>query len=977
MLPNKKCNSIFLFILLFAGFSHLAAAQEPAPEFNDQVVVVQFEPGIVIGEGAAKTNLLSGFDRAAERYDVYRIERVYPFLDHVEPIPKTAENLDALRRTYYVRYGVQTDPKRVSMDFSSEFGVVYAEPVLVTRRYGSVFQEEPDDPQYAQQSYLELVHLPEAWDLVKAEDASEPVVIAIVDTGGDWDHEDLQANVWTNEDEISDNGLDDDDNGFIDDVHGVNFNNGDDTDNDPTPDPTLLGETGHGTAVAGTASAVTDNGVGVAGAAWNAKLMHVNVFCTEEEFCDPFEGILYAASNGADIINTSWGGFSGGEELRMISQALDLATDMGALVVAAAGNEFSNNDLQPSYPDGHPRVLSVGATERDSRQLAEFSNFGRSVDIYAPGVKINTTLPNDEYANNECPPDDDECFLVSGTSFSSPLVSGIAALVKTRFPDISPDELRERLRLSAENIDSDNSLPIYAGHLNGGLVNAEASLQAVTVPAVRVQEWSWEDSDGNQQVDSGDKVTIDVTLTNYLTATEQLNVKLVPLESYSHITLLEAEKSIGVLETGGSVTVTFSFSVAADAAPTRGTHFSVQIRDGSFMDEPDVLNIFGRHNLLDLIEALRALYQSTNGDNWNDNTGWDVTATPTVEDLNMWFGVQVLEDRIEIRLPANNLEGIIPPELGQATSLRSLWLPANQLSGSIPQELGQLVELEGLILSYNSLSGPIPPELGQLSRLHSFLVELNAFSGPIPPELGQLSELRNLFLSNNQLAGPIPTELTQLSKLVALRLDKNELTGPIPSELGQLTDLNELWLDNNQLTGTVPSELGQLLELIELDLSNNALTGSLPRSLMQLMNLEALTFGGQELCAPQDDEFQEWLKKIEYVMGPTCTTVAIEETNDGASLPEKFAVHGNYPNPFQETTQLTFDLPWQARVRVEVIDVIGRHVLSVPESDMMAGWSKNVELNGAALPAGLYLYRVIADSPIERSVQVGRFVRTR
>ena len=976
MLASKRFNPIFLFILLFTGLSNVVVAQEPGPEFQEQVVVVQFESDIVIGKGAMRANL-SGFDRAAERYDVYSIERMYPFLDHVEPTPKTAKNLDALRRTYYVRYRVRTDPVRVSRDFSSEFGVVYAEPVLVLRRHGSVFQAEPNDPQYEQQQpYLGLVHLPEAWDLVKAEDASDPIVIAIIDTGGDWDHEDLLANVWVNEDEIPDNGIDDDGNGFIDDVHGVNLNNGDDANNDPTPDPNWPEITGHGTAVAGTASAVTDNGVGIAGAAWNAKLMHINIFCVEEEICGAFEGILYAATNGADIINTSFGGFPGDRQLRMVSQALDLATDMGALVVAAAGNASSNNDLYPTYPDSHPRVLSVGATEQDSGQLAEFSNYGKSVDIYAPGVDINTTLPNDEYTSDECSPYED-CFHVSGTSFSSPLVGGIAALVKTRFPDILPDELRERLRLSAKNIDADNSLPIHEGQLIGGLVNAEASLQEVAVPAVRVKNWSWEDSDGNQQLDPGDEVAVNVTFVNYLTATEQLTVKLAPLESYPYITLLGAEQSVGVLDTGDSTIVTFRFSVADDATQIRGTHFSVQIRDGSFTDEPDVLNIFKPLNLASLVEALHALYESTDGDNWLDNSGWDTTATPTIEELNGWFGVQVIHDRVEILLPGNNLSGMIPPELGQVEGLRNLWLPANELSGSIPHELGQLMELETLILSFNLLTGSIPPELGQLSKLIVLSIELNELSGSIPPELGQLSELRFLFLTENRLTGAIPAELSQLSKLEGLRLTTNQLTGPIPPELGQLSDLQTLGLNENQLTGTVPPELGQLSKLTELDLSNNALTGILPRSLMQLDSLQFLAFSGQDLCAPEDSEFQEWLQKVDFVIGPTCIAVAIEETSGRESLPEKFTVHSNYPNPFQETTQLTFDLPWQARVRVEVIDVTGRHVLSVPESDMMAGWSKSIELDGATLPAGLYLYRVIADSPTEYSVQVGRFVRIR
>ena len=976
MQSNSKLNPTVLFILLFAGFSHLVAAQEPVPEFKDQVVVVQFESGTTIGETATKTNL-SGFDRAAERYDVYKIERVYPFLDYVKPTPKTAENLDALRRTYYVRYRAQADPVRVSRDFSSEFGVVYAEPVLVIRRYGPMPLEEPNDPQYEQQQpYLELVNLPEAWDQVKAEDASEPIVIAIIDTGGDWDHEDLLANVWVNKDEIPDNGIDDDNNGFIDDVHGVNLNNGDDADNDPSPNPNYPEVTGHGTAVAGTASATTDNGVGIAGAAWNAKLMHVNIFCEEEEICGAFEGILYAAVNGADIINTSFGGFPGVEWLRMVPQALDLATDMGALVVAAAGNEISNNDLYPTYPNSHPRVLSVGATEQDSGQLAEFSNYGKSINIYAPGVDIITTLPNDEYTSDECHPYDG-CFHVSGTSFSSPLVGGIAALVKTHFPDISPDELRERLRLSAENIDADNSLPLYDGQLSGGLVNAEASLRELTVPAVRVKNWSWEDSDGNLQLDPGDEVTVNVTFINYLAATQQLTVNLVPLEAYPYITLPGAEQSIGVLETGDSTMVAFRFSVANDVAPNPAAHFSVQIHDGSFTDEPDVINFFRQLNLEDLVGALHALYQSTDGDNWFDNSGWDTTATPTIEELNGWFGVQVFQDWVEIILVGNNLTGMIPPELGQAAGLRNLWLAANQLSGSIPHELGQLTELETLILSHNLLTGSIPPELGQLPKLNALLIELNELSGPIPPELGQLPELRYLGLTENRFTGTIPPELGQLSKLESLRLTSNQFTGPIPPELGQLSDLQILGLGENQLSGTVPPELGQLSNITELDLSNNALTGTLPRSLMQLDSLQLFVFSGQELCAPGDDEFQQWLQNIDAVIGPTCTAVAIEESSEKGSLPEKFAVHGNYPNPVRETTQLTFDLPWQARVRVEVIDVIGRHVLSVPESSMMAGWSKNIELNGAALPAGLYLYRVIADSPTERSVQVGRFVRIR
>ena len=118
--------------------------------------------------------------------------------------------------------------------------------------------------------------MPEAWDEVKSESGIPKVTIAIVDGGGEWRHQDLRANVWTNTDEIPGNGIDDDQNGFIDDVHGVNFSNGDQTNNDPTRQPDLFGNPWHGTAAAGAASAVSDNTIGVAGASWNASLMHIN-----------------------------------------------------------------------------------------------------------------------------------------------------------------------------------------------------------------------------------------------------------------------------------------------------------------------------------------------------------------------------------------------------------------------------------------------------------------------------------------------------------------------------------------------------------------------------------------------------------------------------------------------------------------------------------------------------------------------------
>ena len=948
--------ALFL-VLISVASGRVVLAQEEQPVFEPRVVVIQFEPGIAIGAGAAKTGL-AAFDRAVARYQVEVIERAFPFLDYVEPTPKTAKNLAALRRTYYVRYRTETDPERVAQALSAVQGVVYAEPVLIHRMYGPERPADPNDSSYDDQTYLRHMRLPEAWDLVKGEDGTPPVVIAIVDSGTDWDHEDLLANVWTNEDEIPGNGIDDDANGFIDDVHGANFANKDDMDHDPKP------QSGHphGTLVAGAASAVTDNATGLAGAAWNAELMHVNVDCLDGMVTCAYAGVLYAAANGADIINASWGAFSGGQGLAIIAQTLDLATDMGALVVAAAGNEGVNNDISPSYPAAHPRVLSVGATEKDSRRRAEFSQYGKTVNVFAPGEDIITTSPGNEYD-----------FSASGTSFASPLVSGVAALVKTQFPEISPDALREQLRLSSENMDAEN--PGYVGQLGSGYVNAEASLQAATVPAVRVKRWSWSDADGDGQINSGDQVTVDVTLINYLSAARSLTVELVAAESYPFITMTAAEYQVGSLERDDSTEVTFQFEVAADVPPNKSAQFYVRIRDGAFIDEVDAFR-FGINRRPDLVHAsLSAIYVATDGDNWTDNTGWDVTMVPAEEEFSNWYGIVTALGRVVVLdLSDNNLTGTLPVEWGGLSELEFLWLFYNSLSGPIPVELGQLSELRVLDLEENSLTGEIPVELSQLAKLEELWLDHNSLSGPIPAELGQLSKLVQLWLNRNSLLGPIPAELGQLSELELLELGDNSLSGPIPAELGQLSKLKVLVLGDNSLSGPIPAELGQLSRLEALSLDNNSLTGQLPRSFMQLDSLKSLTFDGQDLCAPSDDEFQAWLGSIPYVFGPTCTVVAVEN----ASLPEVFTIQGNYPNPFRDATRLVLDLPWPARVAVEVLDVTGRRVLSVPAVALSAGWERSLELRGEALSSGVYLYRLIATSSEGRvSTHTGRFVQIR
>ena len=802
------------------------------PEVVPHVVVVQFEAGVSL-PGKTSTTGLQAFDRRAAAYGVHTIERMYPFLDHVDPSSKTRRNLLALRRTYYVRYSADVTPERVSRDLSFAPGIVYAEPVPVNRTQGPVRWERinPNDPRFNAQPELELMRLPQAWDVVKGSDGTPKVVIATVDGGGEWRHEDLRANVWTNKDEIPDNGIDDDNNGFIDDVHGVNFANGDDTNNDPTGLPETPGIARHGTAVAGSASAVTNNNVGVAGAAWNAEIMHINAGCgsSDNVICYGYEGILYAAMTGAGIINASWSNtVADDQQVRHLDQTLDLATDMGALVVTSAGNASRSIDLFRSYPGRHPRVLSVGSTEKDNRRRAGFSNYGRLVNVFAPGVDILTTGSGNGY------------ILISGTSISSPLTAGVAALVKTRFPNMDPDALREHIRLTSENIDLEN--PGFAGQLGRGLVNARAAVQAPSLPAVRLKRWSWADDDGDRQIASGDAVTVTATVVNYLSDAHGIRVGLAEAASYPFLDMTEAEVEVGFLAGGDSVEIQFEFRVATDAPDNKRVHLYTRIRDGMFEDEADQLSFWVNLSLEAVHRSLSAFYTATDGDNWIHNDNWDITKVPTDEELARWVGVVLNEGSlVKLSMGKNNLRGTLPPELEGLRDLRTLSLFQNEgLSGPIPPELGNLKQLQELDLSDNFLTESIPPEIGNLKRLRRLGLTRNSLTGLIPPELGNLGQLEQLDLSGNSLTGLIPSELGNLEQLEQLHLSGNSLTGLIPPGLGNLGQLQALGLWGNSLTGLIPPELGNLEQLEHLWLTGNSLSGSIPPDFGGLEQLNGL-----------------------------------------------------------------------------------------------------------------------------------------
>ena len=241
-------------------------------------------------------------------------------------------------------------------------------------------------------------------------------------------------------------------------------------------------------------------------------------------------------------------------------------------------------------------------------------------------------------------------------------------------------------------------------------------------------------------------------------------------------------------------------------------------------------------------EILTAVYETTDGDNWEESGNW-LTDAP----LGTWHGVETDADGrvVSLKLVRNGLEGPIPPELGELTELGTLSLWGNELSGPIPPELGALASLKELALHRNQLSGSIPAELGGLTGAEYVALSINSLSGPIPAELGALPRLQELHLNNNQLTS-VPAELGGLASLKELALEYNRLTS-VPRELGRLASLEVLWILGNELM-TVPGDLGELHNLQVLRLGANMLT-SVPPEFGSLVNLLVLDIGSNRLSS--------------------------------------------------------------------------------------------------------------------------------
>lgn len=439
----NKCKIYFLFFFLLPVFTGVANA---SVDYHEQEIYIK------LNQEAAK-RLIDQHGKV----DIVQFKAQFSTLLSDASVatisaPFFAAKSEDLKRILQVVFETAIDLDQLNEQLNRHPSVIYAEKVPKDYLMNDTYAPNDIGANTSNgQWYLHKIQAPEAWFISKG---NREIKVAVVDDAIDILHPDLVNNLWTNPLEIPDNGIDDDGNGYIDDVHGYDV--GDNDGNPGVPN----NQRSHGTHVAGLVSATTDNGLGIASIGFNLSL--ISVKCTRDassSLLNTYQGIVYATEAGADIINCSWGG-NGASATN--AQVVQYASSQGCIIVAAAGND--GNEVR-MYPAVLPGVISVGSTNTSDR-VSGFSTYGTWVSVFAPGSGIRSTLPGNRYGRQ------------NGTSMASPIVAGLLGLMKSVYPSIDPQSLKDCLLQSADSIEHLNDTT-YIGKTGAGRINAFKAMQCV------------------------------------------------------------------------------------------------------------------------------------------------------------------------------------------------------------------------------------------------------------------------------------------------------------------------------------------------------------------------------------------------------------------------------------------------------------------------------------------------------------------
>ncbi len=925
----NKIKYLLLMLLSSTLFASTNIIEKNGLKYFSDVVVLKFKTEQSISNKRILNKTLS---KQFASFGVLEIEKYFS--------PNNESEYTTLSNIYRLKISSPYNPVYVSSKLARHSDIEWAEPLYLRE-----VVHTPNDPSFNNQYALAKVQAEAAWNISKG---NSSIVVAIVDSGVDWNHDDLTANIWNNSDEVLD-GTDTDGNGYIDDIRGWDFGGLDGTpDNDPTEDsPT------HGTHVAGIASAVTNNSIGVAGLGYNIKIMPVKTSqhdVSDEVISYGYKGIIYAADNGADIINCSWGGFGYSQAEQ---EVINYAVSKGSVIVCAAGNDGLKDVIFPAAYDG---VLSVGNTNSSDHKSAS-SNYGINLDVCAPGSGIYNTWQGSSspYAT------------LSGTSMASPLVAGLAGLVIDKFPSYTPLQVIEQIRINADNIDAVN--PGKENMLGSGRINAFKALSNTNSKSVRILNYNFvETSNPNEILERGEEVKIEINFTNYLNPISSFTAVL-STES-SGITITNANFSTasqGTLDQFNNAQNPFKFLINENSDDDEELIFKLTYSDGSYSDfelisvniNPTYVTQVGKNISLTIASsgnfAFNDYPNNMHGKGFTYMQGGNL-----LFEAGLMYGVSSTKIVNSIRSSNSDIQdndfNII-----EKVQISTHGTIADQEALSVFGEKTTTLGIETTLKTYSfsDAGNDSYVILKYLFKNNSGVNISNFYSGIFfdwdIDEAGYEKNNTKYDLQNN--FGYVYHSDNEYP-LIGMALLSNGTAG----FYGITNDgsdgkfgIYDGFLDKSKWlaltsglnkTDTGPKDVSCVISSgpFTIDANSTLVVAFAINAAMNLTDLRASVENSRE----------------KY------NAVITDITSEKLKLPKEFLLSQNYPNPFNPTTTIEYSIPKfvktqnlasQQKVTLKIYDILGKEVATLVNQNQRAG-NYEVTFNGKDLTSGIYFYKL-------------------
>lgn len=886
-------------VILVVAWAGLAGGQTVSPwdqaDFLPGRAIVQFQPGVKLTVTPHQT--IRGGNPALNKLfadlGAYAARRLVPdgTLERLKAAPDFYD-------VYVIRFDRQQPVLAALAALLADPLIVRAEPDLLHRAF-----RIPNDPMWSQQWDKRIVGADQVWDVSVG---SRDIICAGIDTGVDWNHPDLTPNLWVNPGEDLDgdsaawtydfypgdfddlNGSDDDNNGYQDDFLGWDFiadisNCAANEDCDDNPDNDMFGQNSHGTHVGGIMVAAGNNGIGVAGMSWVGRLMSLRAgyLANDGEGYMPASAtnpaILYAAANGANILNMSYGGPG---PSGFAQDAINAAWTQGCILFAASGNDGST---QEQYPANFDNVIAVNATNNQDR-LASWSNRGLWTDLCAPGANpgIPSTI-NNGYASWQ------------GTSMASPNAAGVAALVWALFPDMSNAQLRDLLFDTATDIAPANP-GITPSHLGHGRVDARAAV-ASAYPQLRVTAFTLNDAaagDGDGRLESGESAVLTLTITNQVGWADGRDISLRVQSADPHLSVANGSFFLGNIASGQTInTQSHPITITAanlDTAYTGGLRVTFSSPAG-YSDTRLLEFRVGRGRIL--------IVDDDNGQPYEQYYVASATAAGFASDI---WSVQ-------------NDGAALGSELAQYEAV--IWSCGNEQTATLT--VADRATLEGflngggnLILIGQNIDEDLRGTAFYADYLH---VQSAAAAG------GN---------SLNGVAGD------PVSDGMSLLLRGGGCAG------------------NGEIS---PSQIVPLGDAVAM--FNYAASGAGAVRYSGAYKTAYFAFALEAACGLGASN------RYDAVIAAVLNWMNVLDADAPAApvLPTAIRLRGNYPNPFNATTTIAFELPAPLRVNLTVYDILGRHTATLLNGIRGAG-VHHIAFDGSQLASGVYIVRLAAGQTV-------------